>query len=83
MRFQNKWDQTPLQFVPTGQWTGEKIIPIANSDDKRQVTQDSLLLLLKVSFYLLKSSIKARQSAVPQKLQFQLAEMFGIVKITG
>ncbi len=36
------WDQTPLQFVPTGQWTmhkaGEKIIPIANSDDKRQVT---------------------------------------------
>ena len=36
------WDQTPLRFVPTGQWTmhkaGEKIIPIANSDDKRQVT---------------------------------------------
>ena len=36
------WDQTPLQFVPTGQWTmhkaGDKIIPIANSDDKRQVT---------------------------------------------
>ena len=35
------WDQTALQFVPTGQWTmhhaGEKVIPIANSDDKRQV----------------------------------------------
>ena len=31
------WDQT-LQLVPTGQWTmhraGEKVIPIANSDDK-------------------------------------------------
>ena len=31
------WDRTPLQFVPTGQWTmhkaGDEIIPIANSDD--------------------------------------------------
>lgn len=36
------WDQTPLKFVPTGQWTmhksGDKIIPIASSDDKRQIT---------------------------------------------
>ena len=32
------WDQTALQLVPTGQWTmhraGEKVIPIASSDDK-------------------------------------------------
>ena len=36
------WDQTGLQFVPTGQWTmnraKEKAIPIASSDDKRQIT---------------------------------------------
>ena len=36
------WDQTVLHLVPTGQWTmhqaGEKLIPIANSDDKRQIT---------------------------------------------
>uniref|UniRef100_A0A1X7T022 DDE-1 domain-containing protein n=1 Tax=Amphimedon queenslandica TaxID=400682 RepID=A0A1X7T022_AMPQE len=36
------WDQTGLQLVPTGRWTmnqsGEKMIPIAHSDNKRQVT---------------------------------------------
>ena len=36
------WDQIALQLVPTGQWTmhhaREKVIPIANSDDKCQVT---------------------------------------------
>ena len=36
------WDQTPLHIVPTGDWTmhrkGEKIIPLANLDDKRQIT---------------------------------------------
>ena len=36
------WDQTGLQLVPTGQWTMHqakaKVIPIVNSDDKRQIT---------------------------------------------
>ena len=36
------WDQAGIQLVPTGDWTlnqaGEKIIPIRNSDDKRQIT---------------------------------------------
>ena len=36
------WDQTGIHLVPTGDWTmhraGEKIIPINNSDDKRQIT---------------------------------------------
>lgn len=36
------WDQTALHLVPTGQWTMHeakaKIIPITNSDDKRQIT---------------------------------------------
>lgn len=36
------WDQTGLPLVPTGQWTmhhiGDKVIPIANVDDKRQIT---------------------------------------------
>ena len=36
------WDQTPIHYVPTGEWAmnreKEKIIPIANSDDKRQIT---------------------------------------------
>ena len=36
------WDQTAVKYVPTGEWTmhryKEKIIPIANSDDKRQIT---------------------------------------------
>ena len=36
------WDQTPIYYVPTGEWTmnreKEKIIPIANSGNKRQVT---------------------------------------------
>lgn len=36
------WDQTPLHILPTGDWTmhqaGEKIIPIANIDDKWQIT---------------------------------------------
>ena len=35
-------DQTGVPLVPTGEWTmhraGEKIIPITNSDDKRQIT---------------------------------------------
>ena len=36
------WDQTALPLVPTGEWTmhhaGEKMIPIAKSDDERQIT---------------------------------------------
>ena len=36
------WDQTGLPVVPTGQWTmhhaGEKVVPIANVDDKHQIT---------------------------------------------
>ena len=36
------WDQTGVPLVPTGGWTmhraGDRIIPIANSDDKRQIT---------------------------------------------
>ena len=37
----SNWDQTGLQFVPTCQWTMHqakaKMIPVANSDDKRQI----------------------------------------------
>ena len=36
------WDQTGLHLVPTGEWTmhrfKEKIVTIAHSDDKRQIT---------------------------------------------
>ena len=36
------WDQTGLHMVPTGERTmhksGDKIIPIAHLDDKRQIT---------------------------------------------
>ena len=36
------WDQTGLKIIPTGDWTmnrsGEKIVPIVGSDDKRQIT---------------------------------------------
>ena len=36
------WDQTGLSIVPTGDWTMEKegtqAVPIAHSDDKRQLT---------------------------------------------
>ena len=36
------WDQTGLSVIPTGNWTmhkaGAKIVPIAHSDDKRQIT---------------------------------------------
>ena len=36
------WDQTGLHMVPTGEWTmhknGDKVVPIAHSDDKRQIT---------------------------------------------
>ena len=36
------WDQTPLHIVPTGDWImhrrGEKVIPLSNLDDKRQIT---------------------------------------------
>ena len=35
-------DQTALHLVPTGQWTmhhaGDKVVPIINFDDKRQIT---------------------------------------------
>ena len=38
------WDQTALHLVPTGQWpmhrSGEKVVPIINSDNKRQITAD-------------------------------------------
>ena len=36
------WDQTGLSIVPTSDWTmekrGAKVVPIANTDDKRQLT---------------------------------------------
>jgi hypothetical protein len=36
------WDQTPLNYVPTGDWTmnlaGEKVIPVAGTSNKRQIT---------------------------------------------
>lgn len=36
------WDQTAINYVSMGQWTmnhsGGKIVPIAHSDDKRQIT---------------------------------------------
>ena len=36
------WDQTALSLVPTGEWTMHQakaaVIPIAHSDEKRQVT---------------------------------------------
>ena len=36
------WDQTAIQLVPTGQWTmnqaKDKVISIALSDDKHQIT---------------------------------------------
>ena len=36
------WDQTGLSIIPTGNWTmhktGAKVVPIAHSDDKRQIT---------------------------------------------
>lgn len=36
------WDQTALSVIPTGEWTmekqGAKVVPIANADDKRQLT---------------------------------------------
>lgn len=36
------WDRTGLHLVPTGQWTMNeakaKVVQIANSDDKRQIT---------------------------------------------
>ena len=36
------WDQTGINYVSTGQWTmhqsGDKVVPIAHSDDKRQIT---------------------------------------------
>uniref|UniRef100_A0A1X7UBP5 DDE-1 domain-containing protein n=1 Tax=Amphimedon queenslandica TaxID=400682 RepID=A0A1X7UBP5_AMPQE len=36
------WDQTALQYIPTGNWTmhekGAKTTPIVHSDDKRQIT---------------------------------------------
>ena len=36
------WDQTELSIIPTSDWTmekrGTKVVPIANTDDKRQLT---------------------------------------------
>ena len=36
------WDQTGLKFIPTGEWTmhlsGDKIVPVVGSDDKREIT---------------------------------------------
>ena len=36
------WDQTGLSIIPTGNWSmhkaGAKVVPIAHSDDKRQIT---------------------------------------------
>jgi len=36
------WDQTARSIIPMGEWTmekqGAKAIPIANTDDKRQLT---------------------------------------------
>ena len=47
------WDQTGIQPVPTGLWTmhraKEKVIPIAHSDDKRQVTAVLAVILTLVS----------------------------------
>ena len=48
------WDQTRVHLVPTGEWTmhraGEKLIPIAKSDDKRQIA--AMLAALMTGEYL-------------------------------
>ena len=49
------WDQTGLSIVPSGDWTTEKegtnIVPIAHSDDKRQLT--AVLAITAAGDYLL------------------------------
>lgn len=50
------WDQTGLRVVPTGQWTihhaGDKVIAIANVDDKSQITAVLAATLVGEHFFL-------------------------------
>lgn len=63
------WDQTTIHYVPTGQWTmnhaKEKIIPIAKSDDKRQITA-ILAVPLRGEYLPRKYYMKGKQHNVTQ-----------------
>ena len=79
------WDQTALQFVPTGQWTmrqsGDKVIPVSHSDNKRQIT--AVLAATMKGEYLPNSFIKEKYSNVTHKLTFLRSGTSGIRRITG
>jgi len=79
------WDQTALQFVPTGQWTmrqsGDKVIPISHSDNKCQIT--AVLAATMKGEYLPKSFIKEKHSSVTHNLTFLRGGTSGIRRITG
>ena len=80
------WDQTALRLVPTGQWTmhpaGAKVVPIANSDDKRQVTA-VLAATLTGEFLPPQIITKERQSDVIQRGLYLMAGTFGTVVTIG
>lgn len=79
------WDQTALQFVPTGQWTmlqsGDKVIPISHSDNKCQIT--AVLAAIMKGEYLTKSIINEKYSNVTHNLTFLRGGTSGIWRITG
>ena len=80
------WDQPAIHFVPTGQWTmhryKEKVIPIAGSDDKRQIT--AVLAVTMTGEYLLPQLIyQGKTPCCHRKLAFLMDGMFGTVKTTG
>lgn len=80
------WDQTPIYYVPTGEWTmnreKEKMIPIANSDDKRQITT-VLAVTLRGEFLPPQLLYQGKTTRCHPAIEFPKIGTFGIVAITG
>ena len=82
------WDQTGIHIVPTGEWklhqAKDKIIPIAHSDDKRQIT--GVFAVTGTGNYFSHTHsyyTRERRSYVTQRLPLQLDGMCSTVTITG
>ena len=80
-------DQRAIHLVPVSSWTmsreGEKSIPIASLDDKREITVVLAATLTGEYTYLLKFSTRVKRKCVIQQLTFHLSGMCGTQRITG
>lgn len=80
------WDHTGLQLAPTGEWTMHeakaKVVPIVNSDDKRQITT-VLAQLQQVNFFPLSYFLKVKLLVAIRLFQYLKDGTFGTAQTIG